>query len=400
MMQQSKQIQHISSMTLLAMRNVISFFVFFFTTSVVVFFTYPKRHMSARHGRRLGGHIHAMTIRIIPKRLATSAVRMCRTCKYLVRRLWPTARRRVSLHRIIVNERTSRAHEQQCLVRKYPPEFFSNTNIVLPLDVALRECTRRQADKKLMEQVTGFLGHDLPPSFQHTPVLHLARHVATPNYETLLFLHKAQARGYSTSIGTDSHDLFVSNNCIKHALGKLRFITGEHDGQVRHYEHTIVDFNTYSGTPFNEVPTLWGENLVAFHERALRVANQRSDVLIADDADWIDRHERQDIKEHYKYLLSLFVVHGILFEDYIPADKDEVAFMHDVIAPAYSFVEKHFGLPPLIVSTRACSHHNERFWYGYPEALGTWFKGEISVGFTQNLPRTLNPLLQHADLQY
>jgi hypothetical protein len=290
-------------------------------------------------------------------------------------------------------------HEDQCIRRKYPPDFLCNTNLVLPFDIALLECARRQADTQLRAEVSRFLGNELPPSFQGIPVLHLARHVATPNYETLLFLHKARAPGFSTSIGTDNHDLFVSNNCIKHDLGKLRFITGEHDMQIRHHEHTIVDFNTYSGVPFSEVPTLWGENLAAFHDRALRAALPRADVHIADDAEWIDRHGRQDIKEHYRYLLALFVVHGILFEDYIPTDKDEVAFMHDVIVPAYMFVEKQFGLPPLITSTRVCSHRNERFWYGYPSNLHKWFSTEIlPINDIRHLHNP--PALRRTELQY
>ena len=88
-----------------------------------------------------------------------------------------------------------------------------------------------------------------------------------------------------------------------------------------------------------------------------------------DDALWIDRHHRGNLLEHYKDFLALFVTHGILFEDYVMEDKHEAQFVRKVLRPACHFIQRRFGLRPLIVPLVPKTFESDRFWLSYPEEV-------------------------------
>lgn len=256
--------------------------------------------------------------------------------------------------------------------RKSPGKKLELEDMLTSFPEALEELKNRQENQALRKAVESYLRKDIPPVFQSGPVLYLARHVVTPNFETLRFLHLVEAAGYPVAIGQDPKDKFVSLNSIKHALGKLSFLKSlkrtdaGYDEQYEH--HSVVDFNTNDGKSFDSIQTHWGEGIVDFHNDLLRKASTIP-VIISDDSAWIDRHHRGNLLEHYKKFLALFLLHGILFEDYLPHDPGEAKFIEDVLKPAFIFIESKFGFRPLITHLNPTGVESSRFWIAYPASV-------------------------------
>lgn len=238
-----------------------------------------------------------------------------------------------------------------------------------PYERALEEIEVRAGNIQLRAMVEEYLNHDLPECFGQEPVLYLARHVATPNFETLRFLHLLEPLDFDVVISQDSRDRFVPTNPLKKALGKLPVCTRVKQTGTEYAEIyqnvTIVDFATASGKPLCDIKTLWGESLISFHTSLFSVLT-KSDVRITDDADWIDRNGRGSLLDHYKKFLALFLVHGVLFEDYLVEDKDEAYFKNEILGPAFNFIEETFGFRPLIVQLTPTSIETPHFWLSYP----------------------------------
>ncbi|HYE23137.1 MAG TPA: hypothetical protein VEA92_01640 [Candidatus Paceibacterota bacterium] len=249
-------------------------------------------------------------------------------------------------------------------------EEIGSDRFLTPYPIALEEIHRRSGDTALKRRVEQYLNYDIPEYMQGDPVLYLARHVATPNFETLRFLHLLEPLGLPIVISQDTKDTFTSTNMLKRFLGKMPVLTRitQKDGATHelYRNTTIIDFAQAQGRPFSEVKTLWGESLIDFHTRLFsEMKNGRA--CIVDDAAWIDRNERGNLLEHYKRFLALFVAHGVLFEDYLIEDKEEEHFMREVLEPAFAFVEETFGVRPLITQLTPSSVESVKFWLSYPK---------------------------------
>lgn len=248
------------------------------------------------------------------------------------------------------------------------------SDLILDPFAAIEELERRQKDPVLKKKVEEYLSGDIPDYFKDGPILYLARHVVTPNFETLRFIHLMRQLGLKTVVSQDSKGMFVPYNQVKKALCKLpvcRRVSQKGGKLNEHYENvTIVDFDEADGRTFSEIQTLWGEGLIDFHTRLFtELLGKNRDIGRPDDAEWIDRHHRESLLAHYKHLLALFLVHGIFFENYDLNDKHEVYFVKNVLRPAYRFVEKKFGYRPLIVQVFPTTFESNRFWISYPKRV-------------------------------
>lgn len=237
-----------------------------------------------------------------------------------------------------------------------------------PFD-AIEELKKRQENPELRRKIEAYLSEDIPEYFKGGPILCLSRHIVTPNFETLRFIHLMRQFEMKVVVTQDSKGLFVPVNHIKKALCKLPIcqrLTQKGDALHEHYENvTIVDFNAADGKPFSYIETVWGERLIDFHKRLFSELGVAT-VEIPDDANWIDRHHRENLLEHYKHLLSLFVVHGIFFENYDMKNPHERYFVQKILRPAFEFVEQRFGYRPLIVQAFPTTFESNRFWISYP----------------------------------
>jgi hypothetical protein len=243
--------------------------------------------------------------------------------------------------------------------------------LMSPLD-AMEELKRRREDPEIMRKVEEALKGDVPDYLKGDPILYLARHIVTPNFETIRFIHLLKELGLRTVVSQDSRGLFVSQNLIKRALCKLPVCirVTQKDGKLNeHYQNvSVVDFNTADGKQFKDLRTVWGESLIDFHARLFTELGLMT-AETPDDADWIDRHGRGDLLEHYKHLLLLFVTHGIFFENYNLDDDHEIHFIKEVLWPARDYVEEVTGYKPLIVPIFPAAPESYNFWISYPKEV-------------------------------
>ncbi len=246
------------------------------------------------------------------------------------------------------------------------------SDIMLTPFEAMHELKRRRRDPAQQKRVEEYLAGDIPEYFKGDPILYLARHIVTPNFETLRFIHLMRHLGLKTVITQDSKGLFVSQNNVKRALCKLPICCRvAQKNSILHEQYhnvTIVDFNKTDGKLFSEIETVWGEKLINFHQRLFRELGLE-EVEFPDDADWIDRHYRGNLLRHYKDLMALFVVHGIFFENYNPDEPQEVYFVRTILRPACEYVKEKFGYYPLIVQVFPTSFESTHFWMSYPSKV-------------------------------
>jgi hypothetical protein len=244
------------------------------------------------------------------------------------------------------------------------------TRYYTTLTEALSELHRRRNDRELMARVEEYLNGDIPDLFRTGPVLYLARHVATPNRETLAFLEVAKHLNIRYALGQDPHDLFVSHNSLKHALGKMPIIRGYSKTGCEIVEHvTIINFNKWQGCRLRDVFTMAGTNLISFHNSLFSKIGIDTSFLIHNDATWIDRNARGNLMEHYKKHLALFIVHGILFEYFPSMDTAEQRMVAEVLAPAYDHIRTHLGVGPLVTPPVTPTQETSCNWEAYSEVV-------------------------------
>lgn len=245
-------------------------------------------------------------------------------------------------------------------------------DLFTPLPEAVHILEKRRLDSRLKKEVEDYM-KGVPAYFKENKgVLYLARHVATPNFETLRFLSLCEPYTDMISvIGQDSKDIFTGNNSLKRSLGKMPIIRRDSPpGKFTIQHETVVEFNNSQGKKLRNIKTTWGESLITFHNNLFKELYPGK-VSIKDDFLWIDKHRRGDLLGHYKYLLSLFIVHGIMFEWFPQNNVDESRFFEEVFQPAFSFVHKKFGYRPLITSLVSTSRESEKNWEAYPAETST-----------------------------
>ncbi len=243
-----------------------------------------------------------------------------------------------------------------------------------PLEEAVVEIKRRREDKDLIKKVEDFFNADIPPHFNGSdPICYLARHVATPNFETLHFIELAKSTGLPIVIGQDIKDKFVTNNALKRALGKMPVQKGAARSGDEIIEHfTIIDFATAQGKQLKDIATKFDQNLVDFHTQLLKEVYPTG-ITLVDESEWVDRNHRGNILEHYKKMLALLIVHGVMFEFYEPEDYP---LLHSIIKPAFEEIEERFGVKPLVSNLITPEMQNERNWNGYPSVVYPFIKSK------------------------
>jgi len=249
-------------------------------------------------------------------------------------------------------------------------------SFMTPLEDAVHEIEWRRKNTNLKERVEKFLNNDISDIFYGLdPIFYLSRHVATPNYETLRFIELTKNYPYKTVVGQDPKDKFVSNNCLKRALGKMSVLkeTTRHGDEIIE-NFTLLDFNKFQGKPLKECVTHSGHNLVEFHNKLLTEIYPY-DVTLSVETDWIDRNHRGDLFQHSIKYLALLLVHGISLEFF---EKEDIFFLEKNFAPAHNLVTKMFGYQPLISNLVPDEISLEKDWNSYPSIVYPYIKRELS----------------------
>lgn len=231
---------------------------------------------------------------------------------------------------------------------------------------AKEELLRRRKNQKLRKMVKNFLG-EVPPPLARSPRAVIGRSVIVPNHEVLYFIDIAHLTKLRPLVLEDTTDRFVTNNRGKMCIVKPRFYKNlDKAWNIVNTAHTIVRLEDVQGKRFNQISTVWGENIVLFYHNI--VAQEIPHLEIFEDVQWYQQtfQKTVGIKEYYKYYLAFFIRHGILFENFIEEGYEQ-KFTTDVVIPAAQYIHKIFGHHPLIVRLLPQEESTGVYWDCLPD---------------------------------
>lgn len=235
--------------------------------------------------------------------------------------------------------------------------------VYLTIEEAKEEIQKRWNDTELRSKMEQALASDIPEMMKQAPRAVISRHIMSPNFELLNFLSSAQKLGIDVAGFEYLDDKFVTKNEDKYYLGKLIFFEGiGKKGGEKSSSIKVVDFDFVDGKKINEVKTLIGGNFVDFHHQlvgSVLSAEQRVDM-----SPYYARNGGQ-ASRYYRYILTLFICHGVLFENFLLSEfYGELT--RDIFLPTYRQVVKEFGMRPLIVRLVPGESEEDLHWRQYP----------------------------------
>jgi hypothetical protein len=246
-------------------------------------------------------------------------------------------------------------------------------NFYTPLSVAKKDIWRRWNDKELRKRVEKYLGADVPKTLKNKPRAILARPITSPNFEFFYFSKLAKSIGLTPLYIECTGEKFVSNNIVKYHLCRLFFYDGKGtNGGNRLSAFPLVDFNKYGGKRFNKIKTTSGSSLVKFHHDNISNGFSAFKKNIFDISPWLDKYKKVNGKHFYFNYLLLFVMHGVLFENYMLSDPEEREYTNEIVLPAFKKIERLFKIKPLIVPALPLDKENDLRWYCYPKYIHTF----------------------------
>lgn len=244
--------------------------------------------------------------------------------------------------------------------------------IYFSLEEAREEMKKRWNNKELRKKVEESLKGDLPDILKSGPRAVISRHVMSPNFELLNFLRATKEMKFDPVGFEYLNDKFVTKNEDKYYLGKMFFYEGlGKKGGVKTSSIKIVDFDSFDGKKILDGKTLSGENFVSVHHTL--VSSVLSLENIVDMSEYYARNGGH-ASRYYKYILSLFISHGVLFENFL-LNGFYTDLTRDIFLPAYKQICVEFGVKPLIVRLVPGEREEDIYWRQYPEE----YKEEVSV---------------------
>jgi len=168
-----------------------------------------------------------------------------------------------------------------------------------------------------------------------------ARHVATARREDFIYARTAGILGLTPGWSEFVQDKYVQMSRPKTSLLRMALSANE--------SISIADPKSWEGRTLSEITTKAGTNLVDFHHR---LWNQIPGTKVRIDcSDWVQSFGNAE--DYYFPELSLYVAHGVLFNDFHPASNPlssngSAWFTEKIVEPAFEKVKEVFGVSPII----------------------------------------------------
>jgi hypothetical protein len=261
---------------------------------------------------------------------------------------------------------------------RQPQDLDLLSSVYTPYSEAVRQVKERWADPELEKKIRTHASlPDLVQGFT-TPHAILCRSLIVPNREVSYFLDMVEEPKLP-HLFLEYEDKFVGRNKDKHALGKVICEKGhDHRGRCFYKKTTIINFNTEEGKLLGQVTTRWGESLIAFKRRLLEFVHPGQEKHIADLTTWFNSR-RYATKYYYLDFLSIFLRHGILFENFLLGDPDEREFFYKKMLPSFKKLEELYGIKPLIVPLLPLEFEKNEGWLAYPEHLEAEIQKHVNL---------------------
>lgn len=265
---------------------------------------------------------------------------------------------------------------------KYNPvevEYFLKTEIYTNFNSLQEELDKRWNDVSLRKKVASFFGDDVISHVLEKQYAFQNKYIFSPNKELDNFINLSDVVGLEKCL-LEYNGKFVSKNIEKYFLCKMYFTQGLNKNNTDIFiSERIVDFNKYEGEHMKNIDTLWGENLVDFHHKLVDLRYPGLSKKIISINEWFDRNNNIE-GEWYTAFLALFVVNGILFENYLPEDPEENVFIMEKLKPSLLKIKEIFGVTPLILPAVPVAEGSDVHWraydYFYKDSIKTMLEKE------------------------
>ena len=215
-------------------------------------------------------------------------------------------------------------------------------------DVA-EELKRREKLRCVIDKYFSQLGFGYPPlptSIQNMAIM--ARHIATFRYEDAAFTILARRAGLHPVWLEYTGDKMVSCSRVKMSLLTPFFCNGRGRNMgLRLRKERLAHIDMWNGEKIWKIQTKQGMSLLSYHHAHLE--RMMPGATRADITEWLE--QIGNAKNYYSIYLTIFIAHGVLFEDYHGGESGNRLdrFTIDVFEPAWQSVVQRFGIKPLIV---------------------------------------------------
>lgn len=232
-----------------------------------------------------------------------------------------------------------------------------------PLDEALELLRERRADTKLRALVADCHRVHPPDFLPDAPCAFWPRHITTPNHEFELFVSTVSATGLQPLCAEFADDIFVARNRDKYHLCRPIF-----EVRPNHFRPPRkTNLAEMEGRRLCDIKLYGKISLPAFHHALLRHAFPDYERHLLDCSPWVMAARRNG--DFYPQYLTLFICYGILFENFLPDDREERRFAREKVMPCFNKIIEMFGVKPLIVSLLPRETENDEHWRAHPGAL-------------------------------
>lgn len=176
----------------------------------------------------------------------------------------------------------------------------------------------------------------------------LARHAATARYEDVAYYELAKRAGLFPAWLTYTADAFVDKSPFKLGLIAPYLCSGRgRNGGLKLTKMVLTKAIYCFKKPICEIRTTDGRLVVEIHQEMHRALFP--DGVIFDLSDWL--FQFGCAKDYYTAFLSIFLAHGVLFEDFHQGESGDGLgkFTQGVFEPSWREVCEIFGIKPLLV---------------------------------------------------
>jgi hypothetical protein len=238
------------------------------------------------------------------------------------------------------------------------------------LEEAVAELSLRRSDKEFCNFVDNlFIKRDIPDPLQNMPPRAVfARYIASPTLEFEAFYSLAVKSGLSPLMLEFASDKLVARNWEKFCLCKMSFVKREQMTGQKIAVNNLINFNLDEGKALKDIQTKSGESLVDFHHQLMQKFLNGAPLEIYDFSEWFIPNRGSERWSYYLRYISLFICHGILFENFL-MDRKEIEFTTQVVMPAFKTITDVTGRKPLIVRALPSESENEPYWCYYDKQI-------------------------------
>lgn len=249
-------------------------------------------------------------------------------------------------------------------------EFYSTYSEIM------KAISERRKDTELQKKVAEYLADDFPSFIKKDDVkAFFIRAIHTPNQEHFFFRDLAHEFNLEPIFCNYMSGKLVMRNSEKYHLAKVGLVEGfNKKGAMLYSYKNLLNINENEGKVIRDISLTNGSKLSDFHLDLFKDLGYTDTFF--DMSEWFDR-VRNDEDGYYAKFLALFLVNGVLFDNYLISDDSEKKFFQDKVWPAFNFIKEKFGVKPLIFPVLPVREENNSLFFFYNTKVQELIKGKI-----------------------